>query len=174
MTIELDQVTETIERMKRARPTCDKCATIGFTSAFDMRDSFRPGCAINPYMESNGYELMTDSAGYVKRCAACASGKLFPWADKLDPERVRAFMETDARCQFTFSLDILKETLRDDIPIVRRTGALEAMFAYELAGSEEGARELLRSIEPPELSEPGVACRTCGALSCTKNHAEFM
>lgn len=50
-------------------------------------------------------------------------------------------------------------------------GTLEAMYAYELAGSEEGARELLR--KAPDFALDAI-CPKCGDRNCTKNHAEFM
>jgi hypothetical protein len=237
---------DVIEQAKACRPTCDQDERRPFYAS--LREPNGP----------EGFELDPNFAGYRKRCPACATGKLYPWADKLDPERVRAFMETDPRCESAWPLSILEETLPSYVNAVDRK--IETimkfhelgMYAYELAGSEEGALELLRSIEPPECvvtkvdhetrtvemykvgstdicmrrncidaraegladcvckpedkaffqlpahktveltllpipyrnflitrilppeDSQGVGCRTCGALACTKNHAEFM
>lgn len=49
--------------------------------------------------------------------------------------------------------------------------AIDAMFAYVLAGSEEGARELLAGIDGKHAVK--APCTACGEPDCTKNHSEF-
>lgn len=98
--IERDEVVKLIERMKTVRPTCDACETMPFIASLREPD-YCP----------EGYEVMAHCAGYVKRCDACASGRSYPWADKLDVDKVRAFIETDPRCEDTFETRILEETL---------------------------------------------------------------
>lgn len=71
-----------IERMKTIRPTCEKCEWMPFFGHKSTR------------MLPPGFETATDHAGYVKRCDACASGRKFPWADQLDPDRVVAYAST--------------------------------------------------------------------------------
>lgn len=113
------------------------------------------------------------------------------------PERSGSLFGVDAAGTLPWSADAKTQPFTRDM--FDRT--LEAMFAYELAGSEEGARELLRSTQPPEdkaffqelpahtveltllpipyrnLIFTGILppeCEKCGALDCTKNHPEFL
>jgi hypothetical protein len=60
--------------------------------------------------------------------------------------------------------------LRNAKPVKTLERTLEAMYAYELAGSEAGARELLRKASGGILYK----CPTCGEPECTKNHSEFV
>lgn len=91
---------ELIERMKTVRPTCDKCETRPFVASLKEPDG------------PPGFEPMAHFAGYVKRCDACATRRTFPWADKLDVDRVAHMLDRDARCQHAFPLAILEETLQ--------------------------------------------------------------
>jgi hypothetical protein len=90
-----------IERMKVARPTCDRCDVISYSLGDDAVEDYRRA----------GWEDLPHRAGLVARCPECQSGKLFPWADKLDVKRVAHMLEHDARCQSAFELKILEETL---------------------------------------------------------------
>lgn len=75
-----DEAVELIERMKTTRPTCDKCPRID---------------EVNASFLAAGWEDLPHKAGMVARCPSCASGKLFPWADKITPEAVAAFIEKE-------------------------------------------------------------------------------
>lgn len=90
-----------IDRMLLARPTCAGCETRSYSEATAKPDT----------LSANGWEEMQHCAGYVKRCDACTNGQLFPWAARLDPDRVLAFVNGDPRCRHAFSLDLLRETL---------------------------------------------------------------
>lgn len=61
--------------------------------------------------------------------------------------------------------------LRNSKLLKTRERTLEAMYAYELAGSEEGALELLAGIDGKHAVK--APCTACGVLNCTKNHSEF-
>lgn len=161
MTIELDQVTETIERMKAARPWCNACRTMSYLEAMKLCDTeYWP--VMRRDMKAAGYEELTDRAGWGMRCDACATGELYPWADKLDPQRVLEFVNTDTRCQSAFALDILKETLPAYYDTFRIT---------ELAPDcPESVKRQLQE----RCDELNAECKQCGALDCTKSHAEFM
>lgn len=97
-----DEAVAEIERIKTIRPTCSKCERRGIDLAY--------------LLPPPGFEMEAHRAGYVKRCDACANGKLFPWADQLDPDKVIAFVDSDPRCidakgPKAFLIEILKETL---------------------------------------------------------------
>jgi hypothetical protein len=81
--VKREQAVEIIERMKKTRPTCDKCETRPFTASLKEPDG------------PEGFEPMSHFAGYVKRCEVCAASRVFPWADKLTPEAVVAFVERE-------------------------------------------------------------------------------
>lgn len=107
-----DEAVALIERMKTIRPTCEKCETASYAWArhlmtLGMNEEDTPG----EFMKARGYEESANFAGYVKRCDECASAQLFPWADQLDPDRVKHMVDTDRRCEDTFETSILKETL---------------------------------------------------------------
>jgi len=159
----LEDAQAVIDRMKSARPTCDKDETIPFYAS--LREPDGPP----------GFEPDPNFAGYRKRCDACANGRLFPWADKLDPERVRAFMETDPRCQSAFELSILEETISPYVLAVdQKLKTIEqSMELYLLSMDLYGVPPAsIASIAPP-VPQQTYACAKCGELHCTRNHPEF-
>jgi hypothetical protein len=101
----IDDAKEIIERMKAARSQdpCEKCEREPFTASLKEPDG------------PPGFELATGFACYFKRCEACQTSRLFPWADRLDAEKVAAFVETDPRIcggmVFAWPLALLEETL---------------------------------------------------------------
>jgi hypothetical protein len=112
-----------IERMKTARPTCEKCLYLADKFAVgaatfaiqeeSSSDAHFPGRAeVESFMRGRGYEPQDTRPAYVKRCDTCANARSFPWADKLDVARVAHMLEHDARCQSSFELSILEETLQ--------------------------------------------------------------
>lgn len=74
-----------IARMKTSLPECDVCQVL-HTSAFICPE---PNVDNEPE-----WEPLPDRCGFIKRCATCATGQRFPWADRLDAERVLAHMKT--------------------------------------------------------------------------------
>lgn len=106
-----------IERMKAARPTCPDCKTVSIScmhGAWSYKNDWTDWLEREKYdafVAEQGFEAMPHAAGYVRRCAECASGKMFPWADRLDAEKVAVFMSGDPRCEHAFALSILEETL---------------------------------------------------------------
>jgi len=77
-TITLDQARELIERMKAATGrTCEKCE----------RAPMQGGVVL-----FGDWEEDLNVGGLVKRCDICKTSRKYPWAEKLDPERVLRFM----------------------------------------------------------------------------------
>lgn len=139
----LHQAAHLIQRMRMARPTCDGCETASYAWArhlmqLGMNEEDTP----REFMYARGYEEAPHRAGYVKRCDTCANGRLFPWADKLDAERVADFLEHDVRCQSAFELAILEETLQGKEPIVgfeyHRVGSTDICIKCLLLTGESG------------------------------------
>lgn len=89
-----------IERMKTIRPTCHDCA-------WEPLDWPR-GEAKLASMKAAGWEESPYTARLTLRCYPCRDSFSFPWADKLDAERVLEFMKAQSG---VFALDELKETL---------------------------------------------------------------
>jgi hypothetical protein len=90
-----------IAHAKTIRPICAKCDRQPFYAS--LREPDGP----------EGYELEENFAGYVKRCEACASGKAYPWADRLDEEHVERMLKNDPRCRSAFAISIMRETLEE-------------------------------------------------------------
>jgi len=80
---------ELIARMKTSLkqphgcPTCERVSWEEKAGA--RKDEITP---------ANGWEPFSDVAGFFKRCDACRGVLLFPWAGRLDAERVLAHMKT--------------------------------------------------------------------------------
>lgn len=89
-----------IEGMKSAKPYCDSCEKVSYQTVLESTLSREGGVAPSEVpaafnkLREEGWEHMSDHAGLARRCAACAVGRLFPWAEKLDAERVLAHMKT--------------------------------------------------------------------------------
>jgi len=99
-----------IERMKTIRPMCEKCETASYAWArhlmtLGMNEEDTPG----EFMHARGYEESADRAGFVKRCEACAAAQSYPWADKLDPDRVVEYASTTVE---PFLVAELEQTLQ--------------------------------------------------------------
>jgi hypothetical protein len=116
---------EIIARMKGVGPTCESCHRIDYNKAGELyrMSLLSPHSARGPggtshYMDERGYDEEHERVCFVRRCAACASRKRYPWADKLDVDKVAHMLEHDARCEFSFELEILRES----IPIVSKRG----------------------------------------------------
>jgi hypothetical protein len=94
----LEMVRALIEQMKTVRPECAACETKSYDSIYKEHASKEPdkgfplGAA--EAMKAQGWEHMAGHARMIKRCATCASGQRFPWAEKLDPEKVLEHMKT--------------------------------------------------------------------------------
>jgi len=78
--ISMDEAKKAVDRCKAARMgPCDKCEYKRYT--------------LNaPLTELEGWEASPFSAAFFKRCDACKAPR-YPWAPKLDVERVREWME---------------------------------------------------------------------------------
>jgi hypothetical protein len=101
-----------IERMKLARPTCAGCETMSYAWCRHLMTlGMNEGETLSEFAHARGFDELTGAAGFLKRCEACQTARLFPWAAQLDPARVRHMIETDPRCRYAFELELLKETL---------------------------------------------------------------
>lgn len=82
----LDDARDTLEHMRAQHPECDACQTKSYATLFDEN----PGSLQNGLSTHlrDGWEHLTERAGIIKRCPACAISQLFPWAEKLTPEQV--------------------------------------------------------------------------------------
>jgi hypothetical protein len=103
-----------IERTKACRQSCDDCSE--FT--YDVRgvgaplaDNFHEelGKLISSFL-SKDWEHQAHSRSFLRRCAACRQRPEFPWADKLEAEKVLAFMVANAD-RGAFWLGDLRKTL---------------------------------------------------------------
>lgn len=119
----LEDAKQLIERMKTARLECyDTCIRVGYQAAsgafvythggWTAEHVFHDVVAVHEWMKAQGFEQATHQAGFLKRCKACADTRMFPWADKLDPQRVLDFVLTDPRCGGVFELAVLEDTLK--------------------------------------------------------------
>ena len=75
-----------IERMKGIRPTCDNDERVAFGEAASARHA--------EITADNGWEPDPLFAAYFKRCPTCSNTIKYPWAGRLDAERVLAHMKT--------------------------------------------------------------------------------
>lgn len=114
----LEEAKDVIDRMISARPTCDRCTTVGYIAACGAYSCAHGWCQtvdhreVSKWMlEQHNFDEAADFAGYLRRCSTCATSKKFPWAEKLDPVLVQRMVDTDPRCAVTFELKILEETL---------------------------------------------------------------
>jgi len=77
-----------IERMKTIRPTCAFCAQESY-DWYKLRTA-----ESQQRMLAVGWEQEPHQASYVLRCYPCRDTVKYPWAAKLDAERVLAHMKT--------------------------------------------------------------------------------
>lgn len=79
-TYTLDEAVGMISRMRSARPECANCELKSYSDARDAEHAQQ--------LFDAGWEPLADRAAFVRRCASCATSKRYPWADRLDAERV--------------------------------------------------------------------------------------
>jgi len=105
----LDDAKEVIERTKAARPMCSQC------SVFDIRAYWHVSSGKHPPLDEDAVQTALEAevtrqlgaswqprygASFVKRCEKCAATPEFPWAERLDAEKVLAFMKAHPRRAF--------------------------------------------------------------------------
>ena len=93
-----------IEKTKAARPMCSEC------SVFDCRAFWHVTSGKHPPIDEDVLQTATEACvaaqlgplgwaqnhyggSFIKRCEKCAATPEFPWAARLDAEKVLAFME---------------------------------------------------------------------------------
>jgi hypothetical protein len=92
-----------IERLKAARPDCGDCNEFAYEALLSrvrgfvdpLPDDFHEkfGKFVGTFL-SDGWEEQPHRAAYLLRCAACRQTPKYPWASRLDAERVLAHMKT--------------------------------------------------------------------------------
>lgn len=115
-----------INRMQRARATCDACHRVSYEGALrgvwfqqymaaaeagSTRDVIVSRSQTADYMRAHGFEETSEASGWLKRCATCRDKPAFPWAEQLEPARVLRFVNTDERCEGPWPLALLETTL---------------------------------------------------------------
>lgn len=123
----IDDAKALIERMKPLRARCyDKCFTRSYQALEGAWEHTHGGFgseefvdiqAVYAWARKLGFEQSPDHAGFLHRCPDCANTPMFPWADRLDPQRVLDFVLTDPRCEHAFELAVLEETLRERVVV---------------------------------------------------------
>jgi hypothetical protein len=98
----LEDAKTLIERTKVVRPTCGDCSVILCQATFQLLQGKAldlPGlnealtATTKQHLKGQGWESVPHMGdGLIKRCAKCADALEFPWADRLDAEKVLAFM----------------------------------------------------------------------------------
>jgi hypothetical protein len=103
----LEDAKALIERTKACRPTCSDCTVVSITGPWfhlsqgEPKDFDGLQAALNQaarkHLTGEGWELSHSHADddgadvFTKRCEKCAAAQKFPWADRLDAEKVLAF-----------------------------------------------------------------------------------
>lgn len=101
----LEDAREIVERMKVARPTCPSCDVIAYDVLLNLvqgvpativdRDGLTEdvGEVLRRHLDEE-WEPSPNNASFFRRCATCREARTYPWASKLDAERVLAHMKT--------------------------------------------------------------------------------
>lgn len=119
----LDDAKALIEKTKAARNTCrETCDIVGFRVDIDVHQGHGPTIEEHDAFVSDMLEVLgkyigpewtfaPESQGFLRRCEKCRTTPLFPWADKLDPEKVLAYMAPRHAARCAFWLGELESTL---------------------------------------------------------------
>lgn len=100
----IDDAKALIERMKTIHPTCDHCAR----ESFDRFEAYtRDEQAL---MTERGWQPEAHQAAWVLRCYSCRDTISYPWAGRLDAEKVLAFM-LERKGRGPFAVSELEPTL---------------------------------------------------------------
>jgi hypothetical protein len=90
--VSMEMAKEAVDHCKAARKgPCDKCERCSYDTVKACGSTVF-GSILVDAMTKSGWEPCPDRAAYFKRCDEC-KGPRFPWAPKLDVERVREWME---------------------------------------------------------------------------------
>jgi hypothetical protein len=112
-----------IERMKPVRPSCESCSVLSYDWPRFTRESGEapPIVDADAFAEKfaklvgehlpAGYEQAAWMPAYIKRCERCASAHAYPWATRLEPEKVLAYMLE--KHPYVFEVSELESTLSD-------------------------------------------------------------
>ena len=93
----LEAVAELVADMKHLRTECDDC----------LHSVYCPMCP------AIGWELHPFRNGWIRRCEKCQQTPLYPWAWRLDLERVRDWLNAQSKTRFALVLDELKVLVDD-------------------------------------------------------------
>lgn len=114
----LDDAKAMIERTKASRGDCDDCTRLSYDCLFRL-DSGKAepmdglqellAKATREYLLERGFEQMPHMPGYIKRCEKCRNTPTFPWAGRLDAEKVLAFAREEYARRGVFWLGELEK-----------------------------------------------------------------
>lgn len=115
----LEDAKVAIEKTKAARPQCSEC------SVFDVRAYWHVTSGGHPPLDEDKIQTVVEAevsaqlgpswqhrygASFIKRCEKCAATPEFPWAGRLDAEKVLVFIQKTQNRR-AFWLGELEKTL---------------------------------------------------------------
>lgn len=98
----LEDAKALIEKTKAARPMCSECSVFYIRACWHVTSGKHPPLnedALQSVLEAEVHAQLGPSwdhrygASFTKRCESCAAIPEFPWADRLDAEKVLAHMQ---------------------------------------------------------------------------------
>jgi len=101
----IEHVAGLIADMKAMRPECDCCDNVSYSRVVGDYGDLPTGIC---KLEARGYELDIYMQRMLKRCAVCSTSRVYPWADRLDVERVHQWLNENC-ARGILILDRLKE-----------------------------------------------------------------
>lgn len=115
----LEDAKDVVERTKAARPMCSECSTFDIRACWHVTSGKYPPLnedALQSVLEAEVHAQLGPSwdhrygASFTSRCEKCAATPEFPWAARLDVEKVLAFMKAQP-ADSAFWLGELERTL---------------------------------------------------------------
>jgi hypothetical protein len=117
----LEDAKAAIEKTKAARPRCSECSVFDIRAFWHVTSGKHPPLdedVIQDVVEASvlsqlgtlGWSLNHYGGSFIKPCEKCAATPEFPWAGRLDAEKVLAFMKAQP-ADSAFWLDALERTL---------------------------------------------------------------
>lgn len=110
MELNLAGAKEVIERTKACKPRCDRCQVVAYHGVYTVQAGRFPHIPddelqrdigkVFEKMLGQGWEHSPCSPSLFKRCEQCAATPEFPWASRLDAEKVLEFMRANENRAF--------------------------------------------------------------------------
>lgn len=117
----LEDAKVAIEKTKAARPQCSECSVFDIRACWHVTSGKHPpldedanqaaveACVV-AQLKPLGWSLNHYGGSFIKRCEKCEASPEFPWANRLDAEKVLAFMQSKHAGR-AFWLGELEQTL---------------------------------------------------------------